>query len=100
MAMLLLSEDPLGTELSGKLHLQRLHSKPSNKFISTSSRCCDALEPSAFKTDAAMRGFAISAATEAAAALANFFFVGMSYGFTNSREGLRYWALVFNLACV
>jgi hypothetical protein len=78
MAMLLLSEDPLGTALSGNLHLQRLHSKPLNKSISTNSRCCDALEPSAFKTDAAMRGFVISAATEAIAALANFLLVAIS----------------------
>jgi hypothetical protein len=35
-----------------------------------------------------MRGFAISAATEAIAISANFFFVAMSYGFTNTRGGL------------
>jgi hypothetical protein len=72
MAMLLLSEDPLNTALSGNLHLQRLHSKPLNKSISTNSRCRDA-----FKAEAAMRGFVISAATEAIAVLANFFFVAM-----------------------
>jgi hypothetical protein len=35
-----------------------------------------------------MRGFAISAATDAIAALANFFLVAMSYGFTNTRGEL------------
>jgi hypothetical protein len=88
MAVLLLSEDPLYSALSGNRHLQRLHSKPKNWSIKTNSRCCDGLESSDFWAEAAMCGFAISAASEAIAVLANFFFVAMSYGFTNTRGEL------------
>jgi hypothetical protein len=78
MAVLLLSEDPLCSALSGNRHLQRLHSKPKNWSIRTNSRCCDGALANDFWAEAAMRGFAISAATDAIAALANFFLVAIT----------------------